>query len=83
MNSGRLFSILRDYRPFLISGPVAAIWAWLGWIRISTPNVNDTGGWFDRFAKVFMTAWTTICVFAIVAALFVAIERAIRNYRRR
>jgi len=81
MRAKRLLSRLRKSGPLAIATVLALSWAWLCWMRLSIPNVNDGGGWFDGFAKVFMTTGTTLCVFAMTIAVMAWIHSEVRIRR--
>lgn len=74
MRIRRLLSTLRKRRAYLFSVPGAVLWAWWAWEKRFQPSVDDTGTWFDLFAKVFMTGWTTLVVFVLTLCLILAVE---------
>jgi len=74
MTIKRLLSILRRYRPYLLSVPVTALVAWLGWVKLSQPSPNDFG---EPYARVIMTFLLAAITFALVVCLILAIESEI------
>lgn len=65
----RLLSRMRKSGPIAIATLAALSSAWGCWTRLSMPEVNDAGGWFDGLVKVFAPVWTTLCIFIVTIAV--------------
>ena len=66
-------SLLTRNLPFLYAIPVAVLWAWWSWVKLSHLSVTDSGSWFDLYTKILLTCLTTFVVWLIASCAIVAI----------